>query len=59
MSWSTELAMRLDVILFRLDMLARAARLPYAPQKVARFVGGSHSTASLEGHVGFNASERV
>lgn len=59
MSWSTELAMRLDVILFRLEMLARAARLPCGPQKVANFVDASHSAASVEGLYGFNASERV
>lgn len=41
MNWSSELAERLDVILFRLEMLNRAPGLRDARQKLNGCVGGA------------------
>lgn len=42
MSWSSELAERLDVILCRLDILARASGLRFAARDVTGFADGFH-----------------
>ncbi|MBA4212990.1 MAG: hypothetical protein C0449_07895 [Polaromonas sp.] len=61
MSWSCELSERLDVILFRLDVLDRTASLRNARQKLNEGVDGAlppARTSAVSPLVDFNSSLR-
>lgn len=59
MNWSSELAERLDVILFRLEMLASASGLPYAARNGVRFADGSNIQVRVETSASDWISENV